>query len=169
MSVGLRLRELLERLVGSGVRFVLVGGLAVNAWGHVRGTQDVDLVPDPAPDNLDRLAALLIELEGRVEVADGRLASSAIPLFLAAGDRALVSTPLGPVDVLQGVPPVPPFAQLDEEAVDVDLGGTVLRVCSLSALLAMKRASSRPRDHDDLEALESAHGTGEGPPRVDRS
>jgi hypothetical protein len=40
------LRELLERLVEAEVRFVLVGGLAVNAWGYLRATRDVDVVPE---------------------------------------------------------------------------------------------------------------------------
>jgi hypothetical protein len=38
--------ELLRRLTAGEVRFVLVGGLAVNAWGVVRGTKHVDIVPD---------------------------------------------------------------------------------------------------------------------------
>jgi len=164
VSTGLRLRELLERLVAHEIRFVLVGGLAVNAWGYLRGTQDVDLVPDPAPDNLDRLAGLLEELGGRVEVAEGRLAASAIRTFLAAGDRTQVSTQLGPVYVLQGLPQIPTFARLDADAVDVDLDGTVVRVCSLESLLAMKRASGRARDRDDLEALESAHAPNDDSP-----
>jgi hypothetical protein len=42
------LRELLERLVRAEIRFVLVGGLVVNAWGYMRGTQDVDVVPEGA-------------------------------------------------------------------------------------------------------------------------
>jgi predicted nucleotidyltransferase len=157
VSAGPRLRELLQRLVAREIRFVVVEGLAVNAWGYVRGTQDVDLVPDPAADNLDKLAALLVELGGRVEVAEGRLAASAIRTFLAAGDRTLVSTDLGPVDVMQGVPQIPSFAQLDRDAVEVDMDGTIVRVCSLESLLAMKRASRRGRDVDDLEALEAAH------------
>jgi predicted nucleotidyltransferase len=157
VSAGPRLRELLEQLVAREIRFVVVGGLAVNAWGYVRGTQDVDLVPDPAADNLDRLAVLLMELGGCVEVAEGRLAASAIRTFLAAGDRTLVSTDLGPVDVLQGLPQIPTFAQLDRDAVEVNLDGTIVRVCSLESLLAMKRASQRGRDRDDLEALEAAH------------
>jgi predicted nucleotidyltransferase len=161
---GLRLRELLDRLTAAEVRFVIVGGLAVNAWGHVRGTLDVDLVPDPDRGNLDRLASVLEEAGGRVETAQGRLAASAIRTFLAAGDRTLVATELGPVDVLQGLPQIPPFSQLDAEAVAVDLGGTVVRVCSLETLLAMKRASDRPRDRDDLEALEAAHSSGEREP-----
>jgi hypothetical protein len=88
---------------------VVVGGLAVNAWGYVRGTQDVDLVPDPARENLERLAALLAEIGGRVEVAEGRLGANAIRTFLAAGDRTLVSTELGAVDILQGLPQIPTF------------------------------------------------------------
>jgi predicted nucleotidyltransferase len=68
----------------------------------------------------------------------------------------LVATELGPVDVLQGLPQVPPFAELDAQATDVDLGGLRVRVCSLEHLLEMKRASDRPRDRDDLESLETA-------------
>ena len=48
MSEPLRLRELLERLAAADVRFVLVGGLAVNAWSYLRATRDVDVVPEPS-------------------------------------------------------------------------------------------------------------------------
>jgi predicted nucleotidyltransferase len=151
VTAALRLRELLDRLAAADVRFVIVGGLAVNAWGHVRGTQDVDLVPDPDRGNLDRLAAVLEQAGGRVETVEGRLAA----------------TDLGPVDVLQGLPQIPRFSQLDGEAVAVDLAGTVVRVCSLEALLTMKRASDRPRDRDDLEALEAAHQSEQEEPPAD--
>lgn len=156
--MSLDLRELLNRLVTARVEFVLVGGLAVNAWGHVRGTRDVDLVPNPAPENLTRLAEVLEALSGRVETPQGLLASGAIRTFLKAGDRTLVTTELGHVDVLQGLPQIPRFAELDAEAVDVDLAGIMIRVCSLRALLDMKRASTRLRDLDDLDMLETAHG-----------
>jgi len=152
----LRLRLLLERLREADVDFVLVGGLAVNAWGYLRATRDVDLVPDPSPENLARLDALLVELGGKVEVGDRLLESSAISTFLRTGDRTLVLTDLGRIDVLQGLPQVPTFSALDERATEVDLEGLVVKVCSLDDLLAMKRASDRPRDRDDLEALETA-------------
>jgi predicted nucleotidyltransferase len=157
MSGSIRPRELLERLAEAGIRFVVVGGLAVNAWGYIRGTQDVDIVPDPDPANLALLAELLVSLDGRVEVAEGRLAPSAIATFLKAGDRTLVSTNAGPVDVLQGLPQIPPFHELDADASTVEIGRASVRVCSLEALLAMKRASTRARDRDDIEALEAAH------------
>jgi len=154
----LRLRQLLERLIESEIRFVLVGGLAVNAWGYIRATRDIDLVPDPSWENLERLDLLLKELGGKVEVDDRLLDSSAISPFLRTGDRTLVVTDLGRVDILQGLPQVPAFAALEGEATNVDMDGLVVRVCSLEHLLEMKRASERPRDRDDLDALEDAQG-----------
>jgi hypothetical protein len=116
------------------------------------------IVPDPSRENLERLDALFKELGGKVKV-DGRLLDSdAISPFLRTGDRTLVITDLGRVDVLQGLPQIPGFAVLEAEAADVDMDGLAVRVCSLGHLLEMKRASKRPRDQDDLEALEGAQG-----------
>lgn len=153
----MRLRELLERLVVAEVRFVLVGGLAVNSWGYVRGTDDANIVPDPDPENLARLAVALEEVGGRVEVRGRRLAPNALSVSLKAGDKTFVATDLGYLDVLQGLPQIPRYAELDADAHDADLGVPV-RVCSLDHLLAMKRAADRPSDRIDLDALEAAHG-----------
>lgn len=152
----LRLRELLERLVGAEVRFVLVGGLAVNAWGYMRATRDVDVVPDPDPENLAKLDQLLQQLGGKVDVGGRLLDATSISTFLRTGDRTFVRTELGQVDVLQGLPQVPRYEELDEKAKQIDLDGLTVRVCSFEHLLEMKRASDRPRDRDDLEALEAA-------------
>ncbi|HET8566899.1 MAG TPA: nucleotidyltransferase [Solirubrobacterales bacterium] len=148
----LRLRELLERLIEADVHFVLVGGLAVNAWGYLRGTRDVDVVPDPDRGNLERLEELLRDLGGKVDVGGRLLDSGAISTFL----RTFVHTELGQIDVLQGLPQVPRFEELDAQAKAVDLDGLVVRVCSLEHLIEMKRASERPRDREDVEALEAA-------------
>jgi predicted nucleotidyltransferase len=158
------LRELLRRLSDADIRFILVGGLAVNAWGYLRATRDVDVVPEPSPGNLAKLDALLRELDGKVEVGERLLEGSAIATFLRTGDRTLVATELGHVDVLQGLPQIPPFEALDGKATPVDIDGAVVRVCSLEQLLDMKRASDRPRDKDDLEALEAAQGEGRAAP-----
>jgi predicted nucleotidyltransferase len=164
MSEPLRLRKLLELVTQAEVRFVLVGGLAVNAWGYLRATRDLDVVPEPDAENLAKLDFVLKQIGGKVEVEDGLLDSNAISIFLKTGDRTLVVTDLGRVDILQGLPQIPPFAVLDSEALDVDMDGLTVRVCSLGHLLEMKRASERPRDKDDLEALEAAQ---EGPGQED--
>lgn len=156
----LRLQELIARLTEADVRFVLVGGLAVNAWGYMRATRDVDVVPDPEPKNLERLDAVLRELGGKVDVNGKLLEGSAIHAFLRAGDRTLVATELGQVDVLQGLPQVPSFAALDRQAKEVQVDDLSFKVCSLEHLLEMKRSSNRPRDQDDLKALEDAQDPG---------
>lgn len=162
-----RLLELLRRLVAADIQFVIVGGFAVIGWGYVRGTEDIDIVPAPDRENLDRLAALLEELGGTVQVEERRLAPSAIRVFLEAGDKALVPTELGTVDVLQGIPQIPRFEELAEAASEAEVEGVRVLVCSLQHLIAMKRAADRLQDRADLEALRVAHPDafrGEEPP-----
>jgi predicted nucleotidyltransferase len=146
--------ELLRRLVDAQVEFILVGGLAVNAWGVVRGTRDVDIVASPDVDNLNRLATLAASLGGRVQRTDALAASaSSIGALLADGERVLIETELGPLDVVQGLPGVPSFATLDARAVTIRLGGAQVKVCAREDLLAMKKAAGRTRDLADLEDL----------------
>jgi predicted nucleotidyltransferase len=47
-----------------------------------------------------------------------------------------------------------PFEQLWERSQSVDVGGTSMRVASISDLIAMKHATGRPRDLEDVAALQ---------------
>jgi hypothetical protein len=61
---------LLKHLHEHGVEHIIIGGLAVSAHGHVRPSKDLDIVPDPAHENLKRLTdALCI---GLTQTAIGR-------------------------------------------------------------------------------------------------
>lgn len=154
--------ELLAALTAAEVRFVLVGGLAVNAWGVVRGTKDVDIVVDPDPPNLSRLAAATVEIGGLVQSEDALLGSApSIAAALAEGHQVPIETRLGRLDVIQGFPGVPPFAELRARASEVELLGVQVAVCALEDLRAMKRATGRTRDLADLEDLDAAQGEGE--------
>jgi hypothetical protein len=115
------------------------------------------MVPDPSPENLERLTRVLEELDGRVVVADKVTEPSAIGTFLRVGDKTLVRTSLGEVDVLQGLPQIPRYQELVSNAVVTEYEGVQIRVCSLADLRAMKRAADRTLDRLDLEALEIAH------------
>lgn len=151
--------ELLRRLVDADVRFVLVGGLAVNAWGVVRGTKDVDITVDPDPANLTTIAAVVASANGFVQRADAIAGSQmSITALLIGGERVLIDTDLGPLDVIQGLDGIPPYAELRSRAVEVDLAGVRVAVCSLEDLRAMKRAAGRTRDLADLEDLDDARG-----------
>jgi hypothetical protein len=59
--------ELLRRLAEAEVKFVVVGGLAVNAWGVVRGTKDVDVVVAPEAENLRRMAGVAVAAGGHIQ------------------------------------------------------------------------------------------------------
>lgn len=151
--------ELLRRLVTAEVRFVLVGGLAVNAWGVVRGTKNVDIVVDPAADNLRRLAELAVALHGHVQT--GEMLAGSVPsieALLAAGDQVMITTALGHLDVVQGLEGIPDYGSLRAHAIEVELLGVDVAVCSLSDLRAMKRLAGRTRDLADLEDLDLIDG-----------
>jgi predicted nucleotidyltransferase len=151
--------ELLRRLAEAEIRFVLIGGLALNAWGVIRGTKDVDVVPDPDADNLGRLAAVAVALGGQVQTREAFVSSQfSIAALLAEGDRIQIETTLGALDVVQGLPGVPTYTELRSRATEVEIAGVTLALCSLEDLRAMKRAAGRTRDLADLEDLDAAHG-----------
>jgi hypothetical protein len=149
--------QLLVRLVEADVRFVVVGGLALGSWGVVRGTKDCDIVPDPIPENLDNLAHLASELGGHVQLGESLLGSEqSIAALLRGGERALIATQLGDLDVVQGLEGVPAYAELRVRAIDVEMAGVTIAICALEHLRTMKRAAGRPRDLVDLDDLDAA-------------
>lgn len=151
LDIGATLRALSE----AGVDFVLIGGVAVAAHGHVRGTEDVDLVPDPDPENLLRLGNALIALDARRLLGDGEPFGPADHDALAARRNLSLVTRYGQLDVVQRVPGLPSYAELAARAMTIEAFGLALKVISKSDLIAAKRQRAEPRDLDDVSALES--------------
>jgi len=157
---------LLRSLFEAGLRYVVVGGIAVNAYGVIRATKDVDICPDPDRSNLERLAKLLRELDVAQIGADD-FEEAEMPFDprnvedLAQGGNFRLRTSLGDLDVMQwlsGVPGELAYPVLAAEVMVVDVGGLEIPVCSLSHLRAMKRAAGRPQDLQDLADLAVAQG-----------
>ena len=145
------------RLVEADIRFVVIGGLALGSWGVIRGTKDCDIVPDPAPENLDRLARLVADLGGHVQLGESLLGSErSIAALLRSGERALIATRLGDLDVVQGLEGVLPYVELRASASDVEIADVSIPICALEHLRTMKRAAGRPRDLVDLDDLDAA-------------
>jgi hypothetical protein len=149
--------ELLVRLIQADVGFVVIGGLALGSWGVVRGTKDCDVVPDPVPENLDRLAHVVVELGAHVQLGESLLGSErSIAALLRSGERALIATRIGDLDVVQGLEGVLPYDELRASAINVELADVTIAICALEHLRSMKRAAGRPRDLVDLEDLDAA-------------
>jgi predicted nucleotidyltransferase len=148
--------ELLRRLAESGAQFVVVGGLAVNAWGVVRGTKDVDVVVATETENLKRVAEVAVAAGGHVQQGEALLGSPiSIASALASGEQVAIETDLGRLDIVQGLDGVPSFEDLRPRATEAEILGTQVWVCSRDDLTAMKRAAGRTRDLADLEDLEA--------------
>ena len=148
--------ELLRRLVAADAQFVVVGGLAVGAWGVVRGTKDVDIVVAPEAENLRRIAAVAVAAGGHVQQGAALLGSPvSIASALAEGRQVAIETDLGRLDVVQGLDGVPSYQELQSRATKAEILGVAVAVCSIDDLRAMKRAAGRTRDLADLEDLEA--------------
>lgn len=148
------LAGLISALNAEGVRFVVIGGVAVGAHGHIRATEDLDIVPDPGPDNLDRLGNVLVGLAARLTSDPQRAIDPTVRRALYRGGNLTVTTRLGDLDIVQRLPGVPPWSVLVDDAERTTLGGEPLIVCSRPHLIAMKRARGSLQDQADLEALQ---------------
>jgi hypothetical protein len=156
--------DLLVALTNSRVDFVVIGGVAVGVHGFVRATRDLDIVPDPAAENLARLARVLVELEAQ-PVGIGDFLPREFPhdptdpAQLAEGANFRLETSHGPLDIMQwvaGIESQPAYPELARKALPVAFRDAQIRVCGLEHLRAMKRAAARPQDLEDLKRLGEA-------------
>lgn len=165
----LRFFEILRLLRARGVDFILIGGFALAFHGHPRGTDDIDIVPDPAPSNLERLWAALADLNAEPRDLD-EFRSDELPPFdlesLTGGGSWFMRTDFGKLDVLQTLDGIPlseqPWNVLRSHAAEVavDEVGSFL-VAGRDDLVMLKRASGRAQDLIDIQSLRLAEGRDE--------
>jgi predicted nucleotidyltransferase len=142
------------------VRFLVVGGIAVNAHGHGRTTFDLDLVIQLLPENIRRAFAALRVLGY----------SPLVPItadeFTEASNRARWKREKG-MFVLQFHSDLHRQTRVDvfvEEPFDFDAEHSAafqaeitpelpVRILRLEALIRMKEATGRSKDIDDVQHL----------------
>jgi predicted nucleotidyltransferase len=150
---------IVKALHDSGVRYVLIGGLAMVAHGSSHVTVDIDLSYARDPENLSALSELL-----RANHSSLREAPPDLPFIL--DERTLKSmstltlqTDFGDVDLLAEPPGVVSFDHLWNRSQIITLFGIDVHVASLDDLIAMKEAANRPKDRNhllELRALKQA-------------
>jgi hypothetical protein len=158
----LRSVELVARtLNGEKIRYLVVGGLAVNAHGYERFTQDLDLVIGLEPENVERALRALIRIGY----------NPAIPIspedFANPGNRAVWHEEKSmlvlkmwsdahrrtPIDIFIREPF--DFELEWQHAVNFPLSEDVsLPVLRYATLLEMKREAGREKDLLDISALQ---------------
>jgi hypothetical protein len=142
-------------LVGGGVDFVVIGGFAAITHGSARVTKDLDICFARDGDNLERLAAALLDLRASLRGAPADLPFSPDAGTLRRVEVLTLETAEGPLDVMTAPAGSPSYAMLRRHALEVEVAGVPVRVASLEDLIAMKQAAGRAQDLADLEVLEA--------------
>lgn len=129
-----------------GIRYAIIGGVAVQTWGQPRLTRDVDLT---AAVPLDQPMHIFIQ-----QVLDRFPARIEDALEFARRSRViLIQTSNGcPADISMGLPGYED--EVMRRAVEVELEpGKAVRVCSAEDLIIHKAIAGRPQDVRDIEGI----------------
>jgi hypothetical protein len=137
------------------VAFVVIGAVAAIVHGYPLQTQDVDITPAKALDNLDRLAAALVELDARPRLPDG--SGLAFPIegrTLAQADSWTMTTPFGDLDAVFMPAGTAGYEDLRRGAIEIEVGdGLRVWIASLADVIRSKEAAGRVKDQAQLPAL----------------
>lgn len=132
-------RELLTTFADVGVEFVLIGGWAMALHGHGRGTDDLDVLVRPTPENARLVFQALVRFGAPVAahgVTEGLFAQSGY------GYRMGVKPHL--IEILTKVDGIG-FDDAVAEGCEFELDSRTIRYIGRQALLKNKRAAGRPR------------------------
>lgn len=155
------LERIFAALEQAGVRYLVVGGVAVVLHGHPRLTADLDLVIALDPANVrgavDALAALGYRPRAPVPLSAFADPEQRRAWIAEKGLTVLSLTspelPLTEVDLFATEPL--PFEPAHARALSVTIGGVRVTAASLDDLIQLKRAAGRPKDLADVDALEA--------------
>lgn len=135
-------RLLQKRLSEAGIASMVIGGIAVGAWGEPRLTRDADLKVLLGRQDAEQLLAVL--------GADYDPLSPNAREMLRRQAMVFVQDSLGArLDLLLADTPYDVSAIDRGRDVEIEPGIT-LRMCSPEDLVIYKLISTRPRDHEDV-------------------
>jgi hypothetical protein len=156
-------------LIRHDVEFLLVGGVATQAYGATRPTKDFDCLIRRAGENLEHLAAAMRELGARLRVAglsDEEAALLPVQITAETMVRMEISTwqtDAGAFDVLVDIPAIDGrrlrYEDLIPSANQLGHAGVLVQVASLEDIIASKKWADRPKDRDALPELEAIVAT----------
>lgn len=149
-----------KALDGAGVRYLVAGGLAVNAHGYLRLTADIDLVIAMDADNVHAAFAALASAgyQPNVPIKAEQFADAALRQRWRDEKGMQVLNfftdryPETSVDIFV-YEPFDFAKEFDAAMVGELLPGLLVRFASIPTLIRMKEAAGQPRDQDDIQHL----------------
>ena len=138
-------REFLKLFDSNRVEYLLIGGFAVNAYGYIRTTNDLDIWVGISTENAVRIDRALREFG----FGNAGLTSD---LFLARNSMVRMGVPPMRIEILTTLSGVD-FATCYAERKMTQFEEILVPVISLARLRENKAASGRAKDLADLENL----------------
>lgn len=148
------LKEFIQLLDAHDVRYLVVGGAAVNALGFVRMTEDLDFWVERSDANADKMLAALSEFGMGEQFNKADLLDPKAVLMLGR--------PPNRIDILTWISGRE-FEDCYPRRVYGNLGGVRVPLISVEDLLINKKASARKKDLADVEEFEKGGGLKNGP------
>jgi predicted nucleotidyltransferase len=149
----------------AGVRYMIVGGLAVVAHGYTRFTADVDLILAMDEPNLHRALAALkaLDYRPRAPVEMDRFASPTDRNDWVQTKGMTVFSLFSPThpatEVDLFVQPPLDLSESFSQAVSREISpGLLATFCSVEDLIKLKTLAGRPRDLEDIRQLRARRG-----------
>ncbi|HMF43279.1 MAG TPA: hypothetical protein VKQ32_21555, partial [Polyangia bacterium] len=142
---------------------IVIGGLAAQAHGSARLTQDADFVYRRSDENIARLAQALAPFSPYLRGAPAGLPFRFDPPTIRRGLNFTLTTAVGDVDFLGEMTGGGTYEQLLPHTIDLVVFGRTIRVLDLPALIRAKRAAGRPKDLEAVAELEALLAEKEGP------
>lgn len=141
-------RDVLRAMCTARVEFLIVGAYAVSFHGHPRSTGDFDLLVRPTANNATRVYAALADFGAPL-----RSANVTAEDFTRPGTVYQIGQVPRRIDVLTSITGVD-FATAWKTRSVVQWHGFEVAFLGRESLLVNKRATGRPKDLDDVGALE---------------
>ena len=138
--------DMLKCLNKAGVDYIMVGGWAVNIYGYIRATVDLDIWILADIENARKVYAALVEFGAPV-------AEMKPDDFAEYGMIFQIGVAPCRIDIISKISGVS-YLDAVQRAVPTTIDGVSVRIISLEDLIANKKASGRAKDIADVEVLE---------------
>jgi len=153
-------REIFKEFEKRDVRYLIVGGMAVNLYGYIRLTMDLDIMVDLSDRNVSKVVNVMEEFgyTPRVPVNPHEFISEEKRDEWIKEKGAVVFTfidvkrPFKHIDIFLSNPI--DFEEAYSRRELMTIGGIKLDVISMDDLIKMKASTGRPRDKEDIYHLE---------------
>jgi len=157
--------EILREFQKKKVKYVLVGGIALNLHGGERATHDMDILVEMSDDNLTKVVSILKGKGYRIKqpvdpmgIADRKTRDDWIRNKNMKAFNFYKEDEMEEVDIIIDSPVKYPEAQKD--AVRIRSGPLTMPVISIKKLIKMKKNTGRPTDQLDIAMLKEIEKLG---------